>query len=155
AQLGWIGDQVAPQPAVKRRIAKVRGPVVDLLAIRGALRRGKLQHSRGGVIAVGFELYCRFGAYRRELRRPQRRERQAVALLRDGGGGGLADAMQRNRRVIRPEVAAMTPDAAVGHQAVLQEYRLAFADVVAAEQARALSVHHLRRNRRRIAISQR
>jgi hypothetical protein len=48
----------------------------------------------------------------------------------------------------------MTPYAAIGHQAVLEKYRLALADVVAAEQRGTLHIHYLSRNWWRIAVGQ-
>ena len=63
-------------------------------------------------------------------------------------------AMQGFGGVIRTEIGAMTPDAAIGHQTVLEKDRLTIADVVPAEQHHALRVHYPFRNRRGIAVGE-
>ena len=154
AQLGRIGDEVGLQTAVARWMAEVVGPVVDLLAIGRRLRCSQTQRGGGRVVTIGFECHRRFGVHCCLLRTRQCGQGLLILLLRNGLGGDLAHAMQRLGRVIRPEISAVAPNAAIGHQAVLEKYRLAVADVVTAEQRDTLRVHHLRRDRRCIAVGQ-
>jgi hypothetical protein len=83
--------------------------------------------------SVSFECHRRFGANCCLLRTSQRCQRLLVALLCDYLGGVLPHAMQRLGRVVRSEISAVTPDAAIVHQAVLEKYRPAVADIIAAE----------------------
>ena len=155
AQLCPVGDEIGLQATVLRRVVKVAGPVCNLLVESGRLCGGELQHPRGRVVAVRLQRHGRFRLHRRRLARVQRLDWLVIVLLRDGFGRNPPHAVQGGCREVGPEIGAVTPDAAVVHQAVAQKHRLAFADIVCAEHQRALRIHHPRRDGRGVAIRQR
>ena len=129
-------------------------PMFNLLTVGRRLCCGEHQGCGGCVVAIGLERHRRFGVHRCLFRSCQRSQGLLILLLRNGFCGDLSHAVQRLRRVVRPKIGAVTPDAAVGHQAVPEEYRLTFANIVTAEHGGALLVYYLRRNRRCVAVGQ-
>ena len=154
-QFARVAYQVRFQPAVVGGMLEVVGPVADLLPPRLRFRCSERQYTGDGIIPIGFQHQRDFGLQTGALHRVQLVELLVELRLRQRRGGVLAHRVQRLGRIVRAKVSAVTPDAAVVHQSVLQEHRLAVAYVGVGEQRRALRVGNDVRNRRRVAIGER